>query len=331
MPFDAWCTLTVDPATILPTGGFHERGVPEPLLPRLVEIEARSVDAMALSTLARHPHRATTLSDATNGQLDRSQRYREILRPAGLEHELRLLYRFDGGVWGALILFRACDAPDFSPDEAGFLERVTSGVAAAIRREMVLTEIAHAHDADGPGLLLLSGSLEPTHVTPTARRWLTEIDDGVDPHREIPYAVLTLAARARADSLSIGPLRSRIRTRCGQWLTLHADGLVGDPPQVSIIVEPTRPIEIARLVADAYQLTDRERDVVRLLAGGYSRHEIARMLGLSHHTVDDHVKRVFGKLQVRSRSELTFRLFFDQHAPRISSDVPIVGNGWFLR
>ena len=26
-----------------------------------------------------------------------------------------------------------------------------------------------------------------------------------------------------------------------------------------------------------------------------------------------------------------YRLFFDQHAPRIESDVPIGGNGWFLR
>jgi DNA-binding CsgD family transcriptional regulator len=134
-----------------------------------------------------------------------------------------------------------------------------------------------------------------------------------------------------AGALSAGPLRSRIRGRSGQWLTLHAERLIGDPPQVSIIIEPSRPVEIARLVADAYQLTARERDIVRLLASGYSRHEIARLLALSPHTVDDHIKRVFGKLQVRSRSELTYRLFFDQHAPRIQSDVPIGGSGWFLR
>ena len=332
VPFDAWCTLTVDPASVLPTGGFHEQGVPAPLLPQLVQIEARTDDALALPTLARHPGRTATLSEATHGQLDRSQRYREILRPAGLEHELRLLFRFDECLWGALILFRGTDSPDFSNSEADLLERATSGVAAAIRREMVLTEIgAHPRDSDGPGLLLLSAALDPLHVTPTAQRWLTEIEDGVDPGREIPYAVVTLATRAMAGDPRKGSLRSRIRARTGQWVTLHAERLAGDPPQVSIIVEPSRPVEIARLVADAYQLTARERDVVRLLACGYSRHEIARLLTLSPYTVDDHVKRVFSKLQVRSRSELTYRLFFDQHAPRIYSDVPIGGSGWFLR
>ena len=329
--FDAWCTLTVDPASVLPTGGFHEQGVPAPLLPQLVQIEARTEDALALPTLARQTGRTATLSDATHGRLDLSQRYREILRPAGLEHELRLLFRIDAGLWGVLIVFRGPDVPDFSPGEADLLEGATKGVAAAIRREMVLTEIEHPHDPDGPGLLLLSAALDPLHVTPTAQRWLSEIEDGVDPGRQIPYGVVTLAARALDGVPATGSLRSRIRARTGQWLTLHAERLPGDPPRVSIIIEASRPTEIARLVADAYQLTIRERDVVRLLVSGYSRHEMARLLALSPHTIDDHVKRVFGKLQVRSRSELTYRLFFDQHAPRINSDVPIGASGWFLR
>jgi DNA-binding CsgD family transcriptional regulator len=331
VPFDAWCTLTVDPASVLPTGGFHEQGVPAPLLPQLVQIEARTDDALSLPTLARNPGRTATLSAATDGALDRSRRYREILRPAGLEHELRLQFRLDASLWGVLILFRGPDAPDFSAAEAGLLDGATSGVAAAIRREMVLTEIAHPHDGDGPGLLLLSAELDVLHITPKAQRWLSEIEDGVDPGSDIPYSVITLASRTLAVASSAGPLRSRIRGRSGQWLTLHAELLSGDPLQVSIIIEPSRPVEIARLVADAYQLTARERDIVRLLASRYSRHEIARLLALSPHTVDDHIKRVFGKLQVRSRSELTYRLFFDQHAPRIQRDVPIGGSGWFLR
>lgn len=64
---------------------------------------------------------------------------------------------------------------------------------------------------------------------------------------------------------------------------------------------------------------------------GHSRSEIARMQSVSNHTVDDHVKRIFGKLQVRSRAELTAKLFFDQHAPRITQEVPVGGTGWFHR
>jgi DNA-binding CsgD family transcriptional regulator len=200
-------------------------------------------------------------------------------------------------------------------------------VATAIRRELVLDETRERDEPEGPGLLLLDADLIPVHATTAAQRWLERHDDTTDTARGLPWCVITLAGRAmRTD----GPARTRIRTRDGRWLTLHAERL-GDSSQVSVIIEPTRRVEIAQLVADAYGLTRRERDVVRLLASGHSRHEIAVSLHLSPHTVDDHVKRLFGKLDVHNRSELTYRLFLDQHAPRIHKGVPVGGTGWFLR
>jgi DNA-binding CsgD family transcriptional regulator len=326
VPFDAWCALTIDPASVLPTGGFHRDGVPEPMLPRLVEIEARGEDASALPTLAHNGQRAVTLSTATRGRIESSQRYREVFVPTGLRHELRVLFTSKTDVWGALIMFRGDDAPDFSTVETGLVSSATVRVADAIRRELVLTEIAEDGGIDGPGLLLLDDDLNPVCVTGSADCWLNQIDDGTVPGTDLPYCVVTLARQARH-----GPSRSRIRTRAGRWLTLHAESLPNTAGQVSVIIEPTRPVEIAQLIADAFQLTTRERDVVRLLCSGFSRAEIAKLLIVSAHTIDDHVKRVFGKVGVRSRAELTAKLFFDQHLPRIRTDVPIGGKGWFIR
>lgn len=326
--FDAWCALTIDPASVLPTGGYHEEGVPEQYLPQLVEIEARGEDALAFPALAREASRVSVLSRATDGKPERSQRYREVLAPAGLGHELRISFTTRTGMWGVLVLFRASTAPDFSPGEVELVDGTTTGVAVALRRELVLTEIAHGEDLHGPGLLLLdSSTLTVGNVTTAAGKWLEEIEDGVDATRGLPYSVVTVAHRALSGA---GPARARLRTRQGRWLTLHAEQL-DDPSQVSVIVEPTRPVEIAELVADAYGLTDRERQVVRLLAAGYSRKEIAGLLIISQHTVDDHVKRVFAKLDVASRAELTAKLFFDQHLPRMAAEVPVGGTGWFLR
>lgn len=327
--FDAWCTLTIDPASVLPTGGYHEQGVPHERLPHLVEIEARGDDALAFATLARARTRVATLSQATGGRPERSQHYREVLAPAGLGHELRALFRNRSAVWGAMVLFRGSDRKDFSPSEVELVARSTAGVATAIQREMVLTEIDCRDDAEGPGLVLLDSSLAKIDATAAAARWLAEIDDGIDAARGLPYAVVTAALRASAGPSA--PPRSRVCTRSGRWLSLHAERLNGRPENISVIIEPSRPVEIAELVADAYGLTSRERTVVRLLAGGYSRGEMARSLSISAHTVDDHIKRVFAKLDVRSRAELTAKLFFDQHSPRIAADVPIGGTGWFVQ
>ena len=53
----------------------------------------------------------------------------------------------------------------------------------------------------------------------------------------------------------------------------------------------------------ASQLTDRERDVLGLLAEGADSPTIARQLHISRHTVRTHVQSIFTKLNVHSRLE----------------------------
>ncbi|MEO3773480.1 response regulator transcription factor [Micromonospora sp. B9E7] len=53
------------------------------------------------------------------------------------------------------------------------------------------------------------------------------------------------------------------------------------------------------------RLTDRETEVLRLVAKGLSYKQIAQRLGLSHRTVQNHVQNTLGKLQLHNRVELT--------------------------
>ncbi|MBM0239221.1 response regulator transcription factor [Micromonospora sp. ATA32] len=74
--------------------------------------------------------------------------------------------------------------------------------------------------------------------------------------------------------------------------------------------------EFRRLAADpagagpgpgdvAPRLTERETEVLRLVAKGLSYKQIAQRLGLSHRTVQNHVQNTLGKLQLHNRVELT--------------------------
>ena len=55
------------------------------------------------------------------------------------------------------------------------------------------------------------------------------------------------------------------------------------------------------------QLTEREREILDLIAAGRSNAEITSRLVLSPKTVRNHVSNVFAKLGVRSRAEAIVR------------------------
>ncbi len=54
-----------------------------------------------------------------------------------------------------------------------------------------------------------------------------------------------------------------------------------------------------------HHLTSREVDVLKLVATGLTNREIAERLGLSSRTVDAHLRSVFAKIDVGSRSAAT--------------------------
>lgn len=68
--------------------------------------------------------------------------------------------------------------------------------------------------------------------------------------------------------------------------------------------------DIASSQSELDDLTPREREVVTLIARGYKYREVSEELGISQKTLETHMRNVFDKLGVASRSEMT-RLAFE--------------------
>lgn len=123
--------------------------------------------------------------------------------------------------------------------------------------------------------------------------------------------VVSTLMRARAE----GRARARMRSAAGRWLVCHASCLRGAVGDTAVVIEPAKQSEIVPIIAEAYELAPRERDVTRLIARGLGTAEIARRLHLSGHTVRDYVKAIFDKVGVSSRGELVATLFAEHYAP----------------
>ena len=72
----------------------------------------------------------------------------------------------------------------------------------------------------------------------------------------------------------------------------------------SIYLQPSLGARLAKQDEPADNLTDRERDVLRLLATGHTNAEIARQLFLSLRTVESHRGQIRAKLNLETRAQI---------------------------
>ena len=152
---------------------------------------------------------------------------------------------------------------------------------------------------------------------------------------ELPGPILAAASSLQAlerDSAGADLVpRSRLRTESGRWLVVHASRLVGEEQdgRIAVILELAQPLEIAPLIAAAYGLSGRERQVLRQLLIGLSTSDICAALFISANTVQDHLKSIFEKTGVRSRRELVAQIFTQQYLPRMMDKAKLGPDGWF--
>jgi DNA-binding CsgD family transcriptional regulator len=181
-------------------------------------------------------------------------------------------------------------------------------------------EAADPERPDSPGLVILNDRWEVDSVTPGVERWLAELPDGDWAAGRLPSAVLSVAGRAMrsAEGRQAAEVAvSRVLSRTGTWVVLHGASLVsGGSCRVAVIVEPAHPARIYPLLMSAYGLTERERDVTRLILQGSSTSQIAQQLVVTEHTVQQHLKSIFDKTGVRSRRDLVAKVFFSHYEPR---------------
>ena len=314
VPYDTGVWFATDPATLLFSGawvdGFdasvcapwfhHELAVDD------VNLFRHLADRREAAVLSR------TCTDRTG-----SPRWRDVMRPLGLDAEVRLPANDPSGTWGAVELHREVGAPDFDETESALLTALGPVIAAGLRRLAVHRSALDGADVDGPGLLLVAPDGTLSAGTAAGEAWLSLLISTVPGSRPSALMCLVALARAPADR----PRRLRVRAADGRWTTLHAAPL-SDGNGTAIIVEPSGPSDVAEMLARGHGLTPREREVALGLARGEATDALAARLFVSPHTVRGHLKTVFRKVGVASRAELVAHLFSAYYADRLFGSEP---------
>lgn len=336
VPYDAACMVTVDPATHLLTSTykFGDLAGRNDRDHEWAQVEYGGDDPTAFGRVARRDDPACAVHHETGGRPWRSLRMRAFIGPEfGYVDELRMAARDGTRAWGGLALFRTEGEQPFDEAEIAYVGSLSATYAAGLRSGLLVrlgADVATDH-AFGPTVLLVGPDDRLSGMSVGAEQMLADLtgDPNMADATGVVGGLVAGARRYAAGHAEVLP-RARVRLRSGRWLVLHASPLAGrdaSPGDVVVTIEEARPPEIVPLVVAAFDLTAREREVVQLVLQGVDTKEIAATLHMSRYTVQDHLKSVFEKAEVRSRRELTSRVFFDQYSPRIGGDL--APSGWF--
>lgn len=127
-------------------------------------------------------------------------------------------------------------------------------------------------------------------------------DFGRDPSREL-HEALSRVLRSLLTELD----RDGFSSESEVVADVDVDGvrytLTRQPPDE---VEPAQPPPSARPAIAS--LSSRELEIARMIAKGYTNKTVAAILDISSWTVDTHLRRIFAKLGVRSRSAMVAQL-----------------------
>lgn len=317
--FDEPCWYTVDPASLLVTSHYNPHMPALP--PEWLAMEYYADDVNKIADVARSPSGLSTLHEATDGDPSGSPRWKVNIQYGGDQELVAALRTPAGEVWGALGLYRERGAALFDDVEKRWLRTLAPHLAEGARRSLLVGEATDPDGPQAPGLLVLADDWTVESSTPGVEEWLHDLPDGDVDAGRLPAAVLSVAGRALRSVQGGAPAEvamARVLTRSGTWVVLHGAPLLsGTGRRVAVIIEPAHPARITSLLMSAYALTERERDVTRLVLQGSSTAAIAGELLLSAHTVQQHLKSIFDKTGVRSRRDLVGKVFFSHYEPRL--------------
>ncbi|ROP39364.1 LuxR family two component transcriptional regulator [Saccharothrix texasensis] len=178
--------------------------------------------------------------------------------------------------------------------ERGFEVVATAGdaasavrIARAVRPDVVLMDLNLGETTGVEATTLITGSLEGTRVL---------VLSASGEHSDVLEAVKAGASGYLVKSASAEELVEAVnRTAAGDAVfTAGLAGLVlGEYRRMAATPDDDKP-----------QLTERETEVLRLVAKGLTARQIANRLVISHRTVENHVQSTLRKLQLHNRVEL---------------------------
>lgn len=297
--------------------------IPPGVLPRYLSefLNKREREAFpGVSELVARYSGAFTMEEIAYENYYQSAFYNEIMRPADYRYLAAVVIREQNRALGMIVLHRGHKDRPFQDKEKNLLESLIPFIAHGMNNAVPVHYPLVEHPDSG--LMILDQKKRVHYVSPRARYLLflsqhpQVVPDSVkDTGLTIPLELISVIDRLQAiyhhSPMSTPPVWRHKNPWGGFIFRAHWLDPVNGPDTgmigVTIQHQEPAPLKVMRL-AKKLGLTPKQVQVCSLLTAGQAYPKIGERLHVSTHTVTDHVRKLFEKLEVFNRSELVTKI-----------------------
>jgi DNA-binding CsgD family transcriptional regulator len=227
----------------------------------------------------------------------------------------------DGRWVASLQAYRRDRGSPFRSTDVAFVramaKTIGDALVGAITRQQRAARAAGSMDPV-TGVLHVRADGTTAYSSGTGKAWIDRLRVAESRPQSLPTACWAAIAdlRQRSDGLA-GSVAASVSEGTVRVEASAADADGG----VELAFIPERASSSRSQLPLEWPLTPRERDVVGCVIDGQRNRTISRTLSIGEHTVEGHLRQIYGKLEVRSRSQLVARWFRECQLSTIQQDA----------
>ncbi len=266
----------------------------------------------------------TLKSDELPG-FTKGEYYNEFLKPQNIHYQLAVYFRAGGKLLGVMGMYRPKSGCAFSVREQNKAELLATYVSAGLERAILMQKIKKSEDMinsicpDLPyqGVIVLDDRLDPIYINGEALKAISghEADTAklATTYPALPEDLslkcqeFSENARRSKDPIKQGIIRCG-NGACGCGISANIRSVRSSTGSQLLFIlmgdEKARSSEALRKSG----LSRREMEVVGLVCEGLRNKEIAEKLFISEYTVENHLRSIYEKMDVPSRTSLINRV-----------------------
>lgn len=244
-------------------------------------------------------------------QFINTEYYVDFIKKINLFYEVVLPLRVDDMLLGVIGVFKSKEEGEFTQRDSLILNKINEHIAYNFKTSQYINKIQNEKhmlkccSLQSPlGILVLNQDFSLIHYNEQASQFCMDIATCKSVQGSISEVLNVIIENIISHSFNTVMMLRSYQVRI---IPQIIPGLTGNFDTIYIIyLSSSNPAndQVIEKIAAVYYLSNREKEILKLIYNGFSNQEIAEKFYISIHTVKSHIENIFKKMSINKRASL---------------------------